>query len=87
MVKKKNKHDDERNESIAMAIIVDSYGPEEHAMSWYYYLEEQLQFPFSALCSTRRATSSLQLHEEVKDLKMAPEEACQTEMFVNTAAP
>ncbi|OQC08998.1 MAG: Calcium binding protein [Candidatus Cloacimonetes bacterium ADurb.Bin088] len=32
-----------------MVIIVDAYGPEEQAMSWYYYLEEQLRFPFAAL--------------------------------------
>jgi hypothetical protein len=31
-------------------IIVDAYRPEEQAISWYYYLDEHLQFPFKALC-------------------------------------
>ena len=34
---KKNK---EREERIKMEIIVDAYGPEEKAISWYYYLDE-----------------------------------------------
>jgi hypothetical protein len=82
MAKTKPKPDDEREERIAMEIIVDAYGPEEQAMGWYYYLEENLRFPFTTLCSAKRATSPLQLQEEVKVLKMAPEEACETEMFV-----
>jgi hypothetical protein len=32
-----------------MEIIVDALGPEEQAMGWYYYIEEKLQFPFSAV--------------------------------------
>jgi hypothetical protein len=82
MAKKKPRPNDEREERIAMEIIVDAYGHEEQAMGWYYYLEEKLRFPFAALCSTKRATSPLQLQEEVKVFKMAPEEACETEMFV-----
>jgi hypothetical protein len=30
---------------------VDAYGSEEKAMSWYYYLEGRLSFPFQARCS------------------------------------
>ena len=30
--------DDEREERIAMEIIMDAYGAEEQAMSWYYYI-------------------------------------------------
>jgi Calcium binding len=82
MAKKKPRPDDERDERIAMEIIVDAYGPEEQAMGWYYYLEEKMGFPFAALCSTKRATSPLQLQEEVKVLKMAREEECEKEMFV-----
>jgi hypothetical protein len=82
MAKTKPKPDDEREERIAVEITVDAYGPEEQAMGWYYYLEEKLRFPFTALCSAKRATSPLQLQEEVKVLKMAPEEECETEMFV-----
>jgi hypothetical protein len=82
MAKTKPKPDDEREERIAMEIIVDAYGPEEQAMGWYYYIEENLRFPFTALCSAKRATSPLQLQDAVQVLKMAPEEECEKEMFV-----
>lgn len=32
----------EREERIAMEIVVDSYTPEEQRMGWYYYLENSL---------------------------------------------
>ncbi|HEX6291310.1 MAG TPA: calcium-binding protein [Herpetosiphonaceae bacterium] len=50
--------DEAREERIAMDIIVDAYGPEEQAMGWYYYLEENLQFPFAATCITQRDLSA-----------------------------
>ena len=34
--------------------IVDAYGPEEKAMSWYYYLEGKLCFPFRAKCTVSK---------------------------------
>ncbi len=82
MAKTKPKPDDKREERIAMEIIVDAYGPEEQARGWYYYLEEKLRFPFTALCSAKRATSPLQLQDAVEVLKMAPEEECEKEIFV-----
>ena len=33
--------DEEREERIYNEAIVDAYGPEEQALGWYYYLEEQ----------------------------------------------
>ena len=65
-----------------MEIIVDAYGPEEQAMGWYYYLEEKLQFPFTVVCSAKRAISPLQIKDEVDVLGMAPEDECENEMFV-----
>ena len=65
-----------------MEIIVDAYGPEEQAMGWYYYLEEKLQFPFTAVCNAKRAISPLQVKDEVDVIGMAPEEECESEMFV-----
>ena len=41
--------DEEREERITMEIVVDAYGPEEQATGWYYYLEETLTFPFTAV--------------------------------------
>jgi hypothetical protein len=40
-----------------MEIVVAAYGPEEQAMGWYSYLEETLQFPFTAICHVKRAIS------------------------------
>ncbi len=74
--------DEEREERIDMEIVVDAYGPEERAMGWYVYLSDTLQFPFSAKCITRRATSPLKPGDEVKVVGMASEEECQHEMFV-----
>lgn len=42
------------------------------AMGWYYYLEDNLQFPFKAVWG----------NEEVEVLEMSPEEDCEQEMFV-----
>ena len=74
--------DEEREQRIAMEAIVDAYGPEEQALGWHCYLSEKLQFPFSAHCVKRRATSPLQPGDKVKVVDMAPEEECEHEMFV-----
>lgn len=74
--------DDEREYRITMEIIVDTYGPEEQALGWYYYLAEKIQFPFEAKCIRERSISHLQLDEQVKVLRMADEDDCRVEMFV-----
>ena len=74
--------DDEREERISMEIIVDAYGPEEQALGWYYYLDENLHFPFSARCVARRTISPLEPGDKVEVVGMPPEEDCEHEMFV-----
>jgi hypothetical protein len=67
-----------------MEIIVDAYNEYEQALGWYYYLKDQLQFPFTATCVCKRAISPLQVKDEIEVLGMAPEEdECEHEMFVN----
>lgn len=73
-----------REKRITDEIIVDAYGPEERAMSWYYYLEEKLKFPFKARCVASRSVSPLRKGEEVEVLAMAREDDCMREMFVLT---
>src|SRR5579863_5557253 len=68
--------DEEREERINMEIIVDAYGPEEQAMGWYNYLDDVLQFPFTARCVVQRRTSPLKVGEEVKVTGMAPGDDC-----------
>ena len=74
--------DEEREERINMEIIVDSYGSDEQAMGWYYYLDDTIHFPFSARCVARRPTSPLDLGDKVEVVGMAPAEECEHEMFV-----
>jgi hypothetical protein len=78
----KAKRDPERDERIAMEIVVDCYDESEQAMGWYYYLEEHLRFPFSAECFMKRSISPLKLGDKVEVVGMAPEEECEREVFV-----
>ena len=72
----------EREERITMEIVVDAYGPEEQAMGWYYYLQDTMQFSFSAVCTAKRRISPLKEGATVEVVGMAPEEECEQEMFV-----
>jgi hypothetical protein len=71
-----------RERRIEMEAVVDAYNESERAMGWYYYLEGKLKFPFQARCKSKRAVSPLRIGEEVIVLGMAPEEDCESEMFV-----
>ena len=79
---KKRKDDPIRENRIDNQAIVDAYGPEERAMGWYYYLENQLRFPFEARCAFSKVVSPLSKGETVQVLRMAPEEACSADMLV-----
>ena len=80
----KAKKNSKRENRIAMEIVVDAYSPEEQAMGWYYYLEGKLRFPFLAKCIAERTISPLHKGDEVEIVRMAPEDECQHEMFVET---
>jgi len=55
---------------------------EEQAMSWYYYLESKISFPFRARCVAANAASSLRKGETTEVLGMAAEDACEHDMLV-----
>ncbi|HYE34669.1 calcium-binding protein [Methylocaldum sp.] len=76
------KRNPEREARITLDIIVDRYDDTERAMGWYYYLQDKLQFPFTAECVAQRAISPLHRNETVEVIEMAPEEECEHEMFV-----
>ncbi len=78
----KVEHDEEREERIAMEIVVDAYGPEEQAMGWYYYLQDTMQFPFTATCISKRLSSPLKKGTIVEVVGMASEDECDREMYV-----
>lgn len=71
----------EREGRIYSEIIVDAYGDEEIATSWYYYLEEQLLFPFDAMVYTHRkfypgTNTSSDCSSRVHLLRLASLERC-----------
>jgi hypothetical protein len=78
----KPKRDRLREERIHNEVIVDAYGPEEQALSWYYFLEDKLRFPFPARCISAKVVSPLRKGETVEVLSMAPEDACAGDMLV-----
>lgn len=65
-----------------MEIVVDAYDEQERAMGWYYYLQDQLQFPFTATCIAKRAISPLKVKDEIEAIGMPGEDECEHEMFV-----
>ena len=71
-----------REQRIHDEAIVDAYGPEEKAMSWYYYLEGKLTFPFEARCVAGREVSPLKKGESVEVRRMASEDLCSNDMLV-----
>ena len=71
-----------RENRIDEEIVVDAYTSDERALSWYYYLEEKLEFPFRARCVAARTMSPLKVDEQVDVLAMAKEDDCMGEMLV-----
>jgi Calcium binding len=69
-----------REDRIHEEAIVDA-GPDEQAMGWYYYLEQD-QLSFKAKCAVSKITSPLAKGEVVEVLRMAPEDACMKDMLV-----
>ena len=78
---KRPKRDPVREDRIHNEAIVDAR-PEEQAMSWYYYLEGKITFPFRARCIAASAVSPLRKGETVEVLRMAAENACEHDMLV-----
>ena len=72
----------EREDRIVFSIVVDAYDEVERAMSWYYYLQEEMQFPFTATCTHARAASPLRVGETVQVVDMADTDDCMAETMV-----
>jgi calcium binding protein len=78
---KKSRKDPVREDRIHNEAIVDA-GPEEQALSWYYYLEDKIRFPFQAKCLAAKVVSPLRKGENVEVLRMAPDDVCEHDMLV-----
>lgn len=71
--------DPEREARIRDEAIVDAYGDEEVAMSWYYYLDERLEFPFNVMVQThkyRQQGGISYVSSQMRLLSMAPLKRC-----------
>lgn len=75
------KRDAVREYRIHNEAIVDA-APEEQALSWYYYLDGRVKFPFQAKCVAAKETSPLRKGEIIEVLRMATEDACDRDMLV-----
>jgi hypothetical protein len=71
-----------REERIHNEAIVDAYGPEEQALGWYYYLENNIKFPFTGRCIAPKVVSPLRKGETVEVRGLAPEGSCAHDMLV-----
>jgi hypothetical protein len=76
------KEDPVREERIIYEIVVDAYGEEERAMGWYYYAENEMQFPFRARCHAADESSPLRKGEEVEVVGLPSEQTCLSELRV-----
>ena len=72
--------DEQRDKRIRNEVIVDAYTPDEQAISWCYYLEQKLSFPFQARCIEQRVISPLEEGKVVRVVGMIDEIV--SEMFV-----
>ncbi len=61
---------------------MDTNGPEEQVMGWYYYLDDKIRFPLKGTCVAPKVVSPLRKGETVEVLRMAPEDACAGDMLV-----
>jgi hypothetical protein len=78
---KKTQRDPEREDRIHNEAIVDA-SPDEQAMSWYYYLESKISFPFQARCVAAKDVSPLRRGETTEVVRMAAEDVCDHDMLV-----
>jgi hypothetical protein len=78
----KHKVNAERERLILQEIVADAHDEHERAMGWLSYLEDQLQFPFTARCIIKRAISPLRVRDEVEVIGVAPQDECEREVFV-----
>jgi hypothetical protein len=78
---KRPKRDPVREDRIHNEAIVDA-SPDEQAMSWYYYLESKIRFPFQARCLIAKDVSPLRKGETAEVVRMAAEDVCEHDMFV-----
>jgi len=74
-----------REERIHNEAIVDAYGLEERAIGWYYYLDDKISFPFSAMCMAADKRNPLEENEQVTVMRMSGKDICEHDMYVDVS--
>jgi len=74
LAKKKPERDEKREKHIDNEINVDCYDEYEQATGWHCYLEDKLQFPFTAKRIASSGKSPLKRGETVQVVGMFPSE-------------
>jgi|GEM_PF-1172010 len=74
--------DTKRRKRIEDEIIVDTYGEDEEMSAWHCYLEDNLEFPFTAICEKESELCLLKKGEKITVIKMAGIDACYHGMSV-----
>ncbi|MBD3306182.1 calcium-binding protein [candidate division KSB3 bacterium] len=83
---KRPRRDDAREKRIDLEILIEAYDEQERAMGWYYYLEENLTFPFRATCNGERPSSPLQTGDTIEVIGLADADECTREIIVEIAS-
>ncbi len=81
---KRPKRDPVREDRIHNEAIVDA-SPDEQAMSWYYYLQSKISFPFQARCVAAKDASPLRKGETTEVVRMAAESVASTTCLCRSA--
>jgi hypothetical protein len=72
----------DRELRIICDVVVDAYNESERALGWYYYLQNEMRFPFKARCVSSRTTSPLKVGQEVDVVVQDAEDNCMSEILV-----
>lgn len=76
--------DEEREHRIHNEIVVDAYHEDEVKMSWYYYLQDHLNFPFHATHKIKQKGGG-QRQQKVEVVEMEPDEDFGEDILVGIA--
>lgn len=78
--------EEEREERIQNEIIVDAYNDEEVKMGWYTYMQDELQFPFTATTMIKRRSGQYKKQTiDVLDLAEADDNYFGNDMMLEAA--
>lgn len=72
---------DEILDDRVQLIVADCHDSDERAMAWFYYVAEEISYPFQAKCISEIPSSPLLKDEAVEVRDIASAEACEHTIF------